>query len=298
MNKQKQKNRNKAFPLRGRMPWLYIAPAAAGFVLFYAFPMLYSLVYLFFEPDGSGRFRFVNSFSRLFASSAFSMAVKNTAVIFIIFIPAVVLVSLSIAYFIFIMGKKYFRIGKVILDTILIPYLIPSCVAVTFWFYMFNSKGFINRIINILTSVAGLDWKSGYSCFFAMFLLFIWKYSGLNIIILTAAFSYVPLETIESAKIDGASGVSLFLRVIIPQIKKQLFFVVVLSVVGVFSFSNEIYAVFGLYPPQVLYTLQNYIGNTFLKMEFYKSVAASVVFAVFTGICAYLYVRAEKRWNN
>ena len=298
---KKSPSKNKtpeALSLRGRLPWLYLAPAAAGFALFYILPFIYSAFYLFFEPDGAGGFVFVNPVAGTLSSAAFLLALKNTFVVFIIYIPAVVAVSVAAAYFIFSLGRKFRRAGRLMLDAVFIPYIVPSCVAVTFWFYIFDARGLMNRIISMVTSSAGTDWKSGAGVFTAMFLLFLWKYSGLNIVIMTAAFSYVPAENIDSGRIDGASEFTMFAKIIMPQIKKQLFFVILLSTVGVFSFSNEIYAVFGMYPPQILYTLQNFISNTFMKMDYYKSVSASVLFSVFVAICAYFYVRAERKWDG
>jgi alpha-glucoside transport system permease protein len=48
--------------------------------------------------------------------------------------------------------------------------------------------------------------------------IMIWLQTGFAMVLLSAAIKSVPDETLEAARIDGASEVQIFFRVVVPQI--------------------------------------------------------------------------------
>jgi alpha-glucoside transport system permease protein len=57
---------------------------------------------------------------------------------------------------------------------------------------------------------------------FALILIMVWLMTGFAMVILSAAIKAVPQEMIEAARIDGASEVQIFFRVIMPNIKPSI----------------------------------------------------------------------------
>jgi alpha-glucoside transport system permease protein len=56
-------------------------------------------------------------------------------------------------------------------------------------------------------------------------IVMIWMQAGFAMVLLSAAIKSVPDETLEAARIDGATSSQVFFRVVIPQIKSTIFVV-------------------------------------------------------------------------
>jgi alpha-glucoside transport system permease protein len=57
---------------------------------------------------------------------------------------------------------------------------------------------------------------------FALMVVMIWLQAGFAMVLLSAAIKNVPEDTIEAARIDGATEVQIFWRVTVPQIKSTI----------------------------------------------------------------------------
>ena len=71
-----------------------------------------------------------------------------------------------------------------------------------------------------------------------MMVILIWLQVGFAMILLSSAIKGVPEDTIEAARIDGASEVQIFFKVVIPQIKGTIitvFITVLILVLKVFD---------------------------------------------------------------
>ena len=118
-------------------------------------------------------------------------------------------------------------------------------------------------------------------------LLFIWKNIGICIVLLTAAFTSIDDSIFEAARLDGAAKFTLHTKITIPMIMPTIFFTVLLSIVNSFKIFKESYLFFGTnYPPDHSYTLQYYMNNNFLKLD-YQSLASA---AVLTSVLIFLIV--------
>ena len=282
--------------IRGRFYMLYILPVALGFALFYALPFLASLYFIFFEPDGAGGSNRLNGFAETLSNPAFLLALKNTLFMLFLFVFAMALFSLAMSYAIFRFGQRFARMGRTLIGIAFLPYIVPSVSVVALWFFVFDGSGLLGLALRSVSG-SGLALGSGPLAPLCLMLVFLWKYAGINIVILAAAFAFVPKETVETARMDGCGEARLFFSVVLPQAKKQFYFTVLLSIMGLFGLSDEIYAIWGAYPPQSLYTLHNFMTNTVLKMEYYKSITAALVFAALVALLAALYMAMEKRWD-
>ena len=104
---------------------------------------------------------------------------------------------------------------------------------------------------------------------------------------MTAAFTAIEQSIYEAAKLDGANSFILHTKITIPMIMPTVFFTTLLSVVNSFKIFKESYLYYGTnYPPDHSYTLQYYMNNNFLKLD-YQSLATS---AVLTSVIVFLIV--------
>ena len=71
-----------------------------------------------------------------------------------------------------------------------------------------------------------------------LMVILIWMQVGFSMVLLSSAIKAVPGETLEAARIDGASELQIFFKVIVPQIRGTLitvFITVLIMVLKVFD---------------------------------------------------------------
>ena len=176
-------------------------------------------------------------------------------------------------------------------NLLLAPMLLPTASVMFVWQLVFQNDAY-----TALTRHAA---GAGFWTVLPLYLLYIWKNAGLNIIILSAAIASVPPETREAALLDGAEGFRLHWSVTLPQIAPSLTFVIVLSFVNALKNFRESYLFFQTdYPPDAAYTVQYYMNNHFRKLNYPNLTAGSVLFTVLIVVILLAVYRWENRYSE
>lgn len=160
----------------------------------------------------------LKNYVELFTDSLFWISLKNNLLLIIIFVPGVLLIGLLFAIFLDqnIKGEGFFR------TVFLLPFSLSFVVTATLWTWMYSPKV---GTINTLLGMAGLDFlQAGWITnpklvMFSVIVALIWQFGGYSIIIFLGGIRSIPNSSIEAAKMDGASSLQLYLKIIIPQLK-------------------------------------------------------------------------------
>ena len=132
-----------------------------------------------------------------------------------------------------------------------------------------------------------------------IYALFIWKYIGICIILLTAALTTIDREVYEAAKIDGAKIGTIYRKITVPMIAPTIFFTVLLSIVNSFKIFKESYLYYGnKYPPNHSYTLQYYMNNNFLKFDYQALATSSILTSLLVLVIVVLGLRIQRRFQS
>jgi alpha-glucoside transport system permease protein len=91
-----------------------------------------------------------------------------------------------------------------------------------------TGTGIIDEPIDFYTSASLIPWNN----FFIMIIM-IWIQTGFALIVFSAAIKAVPGDTLEAARIDGATAIQTLWRVVIPQVYPTIIVVVTTLVVTV-----------------------------------------------------------------
>jgi raffinose/stachyose/melibiose transport system permease protein len=118
---------------------------------------------------------------------------------------------------------------------IFLPVVIPmASTGLLFTLFLSGDTG----VFNVILSSLGLGalqrmWLSDPKvAIFAVALPQVWQYLGIHFIIYLAAMQSIPVEILESARIDGAPGRKVMMRIIIPLMFDVLLIGIVLNVTG------------------------------------------------------------------
>ena len=102
----------------------------------------------------------------------------------------------------------------------------------------------------------------------------LWSQVGFSMVLLSAAVKGVPGDTLEAARIDGASERQIFFKVVVPQIKGTIITVYITVLIGVMKVFDIVYVMTnGNFNTNVL-------GNEFwnqLSTNFNNGAAAAIV---------------------
>jgi ABC-type sugar transport system permease subunit len=183
----------------------------------------------------------LRNFKDLFADPIFIHALKNTTIYMFGCVIMQVIVGLSLAMVVtreWLKGKTFFR-------TIYFLPVVLSMVAVAIVFqWVFDSRvGLVNLVLNYI-GIAPQPWLTSVKqALLTVIIISIWKFSGYNVIIFTAAIQSVPIEYYEAASVDGSNGWTDFRYITLPLIQPSIVFSVITGAIGSFQVFDSVYVI-------------------------------------------------------
>ncbi|MBO4248633.1 sugar ABC transporter permease [Halomicrobium sp. IBSBa] len=185
-------------------------------------------------------------YARALADSGFVDAAVNTFVLLIGF----TLVTLAIGLGLAILIDRNIRFENTFRTIYLLPMSLSFVVTAQFWAWMYN---FNNGVINIVLTSIGLDrvdWiGSPNIVLWAVVFALMWQFAGYAMVVYLAGLRAIPDEHYEAAKVDGASTLRMYWRVIIPQLKGSTISASVVLMVFALKAFDFLYSLVGGYRP-------------------------------------------------
>ena len=258
--------------MKKRTDILFLLPSLAGTIVFFIIPFVSIFYYAFTENAFSGNFAGFSNFRELFGSEYFRLAMKNTLGFTVIAVPLSMFVSLALAVLIAKSASKL----PFVKSAFFLPVILPSAVIIVLWSTYYSETPPFTSLIAI----------------------YLWKYSGLNIMLLLTALAEMNKEMLDAAKIDGAGTMRTMWNVTLPNIAPTLFFTFILSMVNSFKIFRESYLLYGAYPDESVYMLQNYLNNHFDKLNYQNIGTAAILFSVIVYTVVGIIFSAEKKWSR
>lgn len=213
-----------------------VSPWVIGFIVFTAYPLLYSLYLSFTENNLFGSTKWVGlaNYIRLFTVDfEFWPSVRITLLYALLSLPIGVIGALLIAM---LLNNKLKGIG--VLRTIyFLPAVLPEVAVALLWRWMFNSEiGIINYVLSPFLKLFGAgkpDWFGNPDFVLVAFIIMsVWGIFGTNTVVFLAGLQGVPRSLYEAAEIDGAGGFKRFLHITVPQISPVILLQVVMGMIG------------------------------------------------------------------
>ena len=199
---------------------LFLFPCLFFYGLFFLFPAGKAFYVSLFDWNGfSANMNFIGlgNFKELFSDNHFwSVVMVNT--FNIIFVGGLLIFGIS--FFLSGMittnppGKKFLR------GFIYFPSIINPVAVAILWSFLYNQKyGLLNGFLRAI-GFGWLQptWTAPGTLFWALLVAIVWMYSGFYFVIISSALERIPMDLIESAKIEGASEIRIFFTVKIPMI--------------------------------------------------------------------------------
>ncbi|MDE6749756.1 MAG: sugar ABC transporter permease [Lachnospiraceae bacterium] len=261
---------------RNRVFFIFMAPSFIGVVIFVLVPFL-DVLKRSFTTAVTGQYIGMQNYRTIFANQAFRLAVKNTFRFTAVCIPLLVVIGLIIA-----LPLSKLKSAGVIKSLYLFPLAMPTATIVLVWKMFFYRQGFLNLFLTRLGEWSGLwgeihtDYLGSSAALWVLVFSYVWKNTGYTVVLWLAGILGIPNELIEAARVDGASGIQCFFKIMLPNLLGSLYTIVILSFLNSFKIYREAYLVAGSYPQQDIYLLQHLFNNWFVGLDFDKMAAAAV----------------------
>lgn len=228
--------------------WAYrfISPFYVLFLIFGAYPLLFSFLLSFTDWQGQGPLNFVGiqNYRLLLQDQVFWQSMKNGVILFFMYVPVMLLLATILAV---VLNSKRIRGFRIFRTIIFLPY-ITNIIAAGFVFQLlFSTKyGLFNAVLGVI-GASPIPWlETIWGARSALCILIIWAWLGYNMVLILAGLQTIPGELQEAAMIDGANPVQAFFRITIPLLRPILLFCLVTSTLGSFNLFGELVSLFPL----------------------------------------------------
>ncbi len=279
---------------------LFLAPWIVGFLLFFAGPMIASLVFSFtnlvlVRPETT-RFVGLDNWIRMFSDPLVRQSLGVTGRFLLISVP----ISLSLPLLLAVLLNSAHLFGKTLFRTLFyLPMMIPGVAGALIWQGVLNTQsGWINLFLQRV-GITAPDWLNNPIWVIpALTLIGTWGV-GNTMVIMLAGLQNVPTELYDAAKVDGAGAVYRFFKITIPMISPVIFYNLVLAVIGGFQYFLNVYVLFdGFAGPDnsALFYMINLYKEAFVYYNMgYASALAWGLFLVALAVTLGLFATA-RRW--
>ncbi|RRC96224.1 carbohydrate ABC transporter permease [Schaalia canis] len=289
--------RSKLAKIESRQALGFASPALVGLALFTVVPVVLSIVMSMYNWPAFGERTFVglDNYKWLLTESPdFTPAIRNSIVFALLYVPTNIIVSLTLALIVGprIRGRNAFRV------LFFIPVVTPMVANVLVWRMLLQPQGLFNGLaiswfgIELPSFLAHPQWAM-----IMIVVMSVWQGVGYNMLIFSAALEQLPESVMEAARIDGAKGMTMLFKVILPMMSPSIFFAAVMTVIGALQVFVQPQMLTGGGPGNSTLPMVMFIYNTGFKFQQLGMAAAAawILFAIIILITAFQF-QAQKKW--
>ncbi|MDR0388025.1 MAG: sugar ABC transporter permease [Treponema sp.] len=286
--------------------WLFVLPALLPLLVFWVFPVFYSLFISFTDWDLiSKNFNFVliKNYTSLFRDPKFFKVLANTLV-FAFGSTASAIIIGFLAALLFSgnhavgSGFKRFSFGTGVFRTFIFsPYITPMVAVSIVWSWIFEPRvGVLNFVLSLF-HLPALKWtQSMDTAMLSVIIVTVWKQLGWAMIFYIEAINRVPGSLTEAAIIDGAGFIKRLVHVTIPMVSPTTYFLVIISTIISLQAYDQILVLTNGGPAGATRTLlYYYYQEAFSNFSAGKASAVAVIIVLITVILSVSETMLSKR---
>lgn len=298
---------NRSFTLREKEAatgYAFMIPYLIGFLVFQGLPFLVALLASFtnmkFISTNLSNLRFVGiqNYINVLTDADFINACLRSLYYSALYVPAVIILSLVIAYF--VNSKIYLK--NSIKTFIFLPYVSNVVAVAMVWSLLYDYQfGPINMLLRGIGIENPPMWLVGDTSIVipAIVIVNVWSVLGFFMTIYLAALQEIPQEMYEAAEIDGASETRKFFSITLPFLSPTTFFQVITAIIMSMQNFALIQSLTRGGPGNESTVVSLYSYNQAFKFyNMHIASTQSVYILVVLAVIALIQWRGQKRWTN
>jgi alpha-glucoside transport system permease protein len=261
-------------------PYVFVGPAFIMLVIFLFEPAVLTIYQSFFDAS-STNFVGLSNYSAVFTDSQMREAFVNNLLWLVVGTSLCVIFGLLIA--VLADRSRFEAVAKAL---IFLPMAISFVGASVIWRFIYAFAppdqpqiGVINAIVVALGGqpqawLTDRPWNTLF-----LIVVLVWIQTGFAMVIFSAALKGVPGELLEAARLDGASEIQAFFRVIIPYIQGTI--ITVTTTVAIFTLK--------IFDVVIVMTGGQY-GTSVIATQFYRQFFTNSNFGYGSAIAIVLFI--------
>jgi multiple sugar transport system permease protein len=282
------------------VPYVFVAPAAALFVLFIMVPVLYTAYLSLLKVQVSGLGLGAGARTEVFAAlENYQLAVSDPELwasalrvlaYGAILVPTMLGLALLFALLLDVRRVRFRRFSRL---SIFLPYAVPGVIATLLWGFLYLPTVSPLQYLLHAMSLPQPDLLGPQSFIFSIVNIALWGGVGFNMVVLYTALQAISPELFESARIDGASELQMALRIKVPMVTPALILTAVFAIITTLQVFSE---------PTTLRPLTNSIPSTwtplmkiyrdaFTRNDVYSAAATSMLLALGILVVSFGFMR-------
>ena len=267
----------------GVRPYVFVGPCLVILAVFLVYPVINTIL-ISFKDARSESFVGLANYRFVFTDHDMLTAIRNTAA-WIVIVPFFgVTIGLAFAT----LADRLRRGEAIAKSAIFLPMAISFAGASITWrlIYDFRPEGFGSNIglLNGIWIGLGQDpvawltlqpWNNLY-----LMVILVWIQTGFAMVVLSAAIKAIPDEIIEAARIDGASEMQVFRRIIVPSILPTIVVVTTYMVINALKVFDIVFIMGNAQSDGTVVIAERMIQWFFSSRNFGRGAAIAVVLFV------------------
>lgn len=273
---------------------MLLTPFAVLFVAVYIVPICYSIYQSLLTVRRSGAygvasdvFGGMSNYNNAVHDTAFVGSLGRMLLFGVVQVPVMLCLALVVALLLDaskLPGRSFFR------TSVFMPYAVPSVLGAIMWGFLYTPG------LSPVTDVLHLNVLGPHAILWGIANVVTWTWTGYNALIIYSALQTIDPALYEAARIDGARGWQIALRVKVPLVLPALVMTALFSIVGTVQLFTE---------PMVLQPVSTAITSTYTPNmaaftqaaanNYHYSAALAVILAVLTGVLSFGLLRITQR---
>lgn len=281
---------------RSSVPYLFVTPNIAIFLLFSIWPAFYSVYISLFStsPYRAAEFVGLGNYGELLREDLFRKSLVNS----IVYVIAFTVVVTTAAVLVAVLLNTRIRAKGVFRGAFLLPFLLsPAVIGLVWQWILQRDVGLLNIVLEAL-NVPPQPWLlDGTLAMVSIVMVGVWIHLGFFALIILAGLQSINPTLYEAADIDGASPFAQFRYLTLPLLVPSIMVVLILSVIGGFKAFDYIFVLTGGGPVNATMLMVQYIYKKgFDQVQFGLGAAASIsLFVIVFTLTILQYVLGRRR---
>jgi multiple sugar transport system permease protein len=261
--------------------WGFVAPALVIILGLSIFPAVWAFFLSLQEWDGFSEPVNVglDNYTSMIADADLQAAMVHTLVYTALFVPSSVFLGLFLA----VALNRRIRFVGVYRTAIFVPFVASAAATGILTTYLFNPQfGLVNQLLTVVGLPAQGWLENPGQAMVVITIMSLWGQAAFTTVIYLAALQDIPVELLEAARIDGATGWQSFWHVTFPQLAPVTVFATIWQIIQAIQLFDLVYTTTRGGPLGATQTIVYFLWDAaFKQLQFgYGSAVAYGLFAV------------------
>lgn len=271
--------------------FFFVLPSFVYFCLIFFYPLIMAFWNSFRDVNimlHTSRWVGFDKFLKLFHHSGFQNSIIITFKYVIMVVPAILVLSLSLAIIILRFKKK------LTVDTVSAIFFLPVITSLVsagiIWQWIFNpALGVINNVLNFLGVPHSLRWlQDPLTALPTLVIIGIWVRLGFDMIIFITGILSIPLQYYEAAELDGASEFQKMTNITLPLLNPQIIMVSILELIFAFKVFDQIFVTTQGGPSGATKTIMVYLLKDVFNNDYGAACALTLIIILFLFFVSFI----------